>query len=140
MKIDKIGRHTIELYNSIDELSTERFAVYNKMLLIDSGIGSDMDAIDTHITKIMRYLTQDKKDDARIELGNMRMSFYFVIENLSPRHLSYAALVYKIDGKLVTDFSDDNLQRMLKKFSDWGATRGYFEKVLEAVKKKFKLN
>lgn len=138
MKTEKIGRHRIELYDSIDELTTERFFTYNKMLLIDSGIGSDMQAIDDHITRLLRYLKTDKKEEAAQELINMRSSFYFVIENLSPKYLSFAALVYKVDGKLVTDFSDENLTRLVERFSSWGADVGFLDRAIEAVKKKLK--
>ena len=140
MKIQYIGRHKIEMYDSIDELPTERFFTYNRMLLIDSGIGGDMEAIDEHIGKIMRYVAADEKDKAQQELLNMRSSFYFVTENLNPKHLSYVALVHSIDGKRMTDFGDDNLRRVLKQFSEWGASRGVISRALEAVKKKLKPN
>jgi len=140
MKTERIGKHTIERYDSIDEMPTERFFTYNRMLLLDSGIGGDMEAIDGHITKIMGYVTRDKKEEATQELMNMRSSFYFVIENMNPKHLSFAALVHRIDGKLMTDFSDENLRNLVKQFSQWGANRGFYERAIEAVKKKFKTN
>lgn len=138
MKIERIGKHKIERFDNIDEIPTERFFTYNRMLLLDSGIGGDMEAIDNHISRIAGFVARDKKKEATQELMNMRSSFYFVIENLNPKHLSYAALVHKVDGVLVTDFSDDNLRKLTKDFSDWGASRGFFEVAIEAVKKKFK--
>lgn len=140
MKIERIGKHTIEVYDSIDNLPTERFFIYNRMLLLDSGIGGDMEAVDGHIGKVMGFISRDKKEEALQELMNMRSSFYFVIENMSPKHLSYCVLIHKIDGKLVTDLSDENLRRIGKKLGEWGASRGYFERAVEAVKKKFKTN
>ena len=38
----QLTHHKVELYNSIEELSIERFHKYNKMLLVDSGIGGSM--------------------------------------------------------------------------------------------------
>lgn len=140
MITERLGKHTIERYNSIDELPTERFFTYNRMLLLDSGIGGDMEAVDGHISKIMGYVAREKKEEATQELMNMRNSFYFVIENMNPKHLSYAALIHRIDGKLMTDFSDENLKKLTKQLSEWGANRGFFEIVIEAVKKKFKMN
>lgn len=140
MKVEYIGKHKIELYDSIDELPTDRFFMYNRMLLIDSGIGGDMEAIDSHITKVMRFISMGKNEDAQRELLNMRTSFYFVIENINPKHLSYAALVHSIDGKLMTDISEANLTEILKQFAAWRVERGFIERALEAVKKKFKRN
>lgn len=140
MRTDKIGRHRIELYNGVGELPSERYAAYNRMLLIDSGVGSDLSAIDNHISAAMKYISAGKKEDAVKVLQNMRLGFYFVLENLSPKHLSYAALVHKIDGKVVTDFSDENLGSMVKQFSAWGADKNFFDRALDQVKKKYKRN
>ena len=41
MKTTKIGERAVVLYDSIDELPILRFHAYNKMLLIDAGVGSD---------------------------------------------------------------------------------------------------
>ena len=55
MKTVKIGEYTVEIYDAIDELPMLRFHKYNKMLLVDAGIGSDLQDFDTHIEKAMRY-------------------------------------------------------------------------------------
>jgi len=140
MITNKIGKHTVQVYNAIDELPTERFFTYNRMMLLDSGIGGDLDAIDTHITKAMKYVQLGKKDEAQQVLMNMRTSFYFVMENLNPKHLSYAALVYSIDGKVQHDFSDEALRAMVTQFSSWGANKSYYDTAIEVVKKNWKLN
>ena len=51
MKTVKIGEYTVEIYDAIDELPMLRFHKYNKMLLVDAGIGSDLQDFDTHIEK-----------------------------------------------------------------------------------------
>ncbi|AFM54798.1 virion structural protein [Croceibacter phage P2559S] len=135
MITNKIGKHTVQVYNAIDELPTERFFTYNRMMLLDSGIGGDLDAIDTHITKAMKYVQLGKKDEAQQVLMNMRTSFYFVMENLNPKHLSYAALVYSIDGKVQHDFSDERLKEMVQQFSSWGASKSFYDTAIEVVKK-----
>ena len=55
MKTVKIGERTVEIYDAIDELPMLRFHKYNKMLLVDAGIGSDLQDFDTHIEKAIRY-------------------------------------------------------------------------------------
>ena len=140
MKKQKIGRHVIELYDSIEEVPVNRFFTYNRMLLIDSGIGVDMGSVDEHLGMIMRFIEAGNKEKAMQEVLNMRTNIYFVTENLNPKHMSYAALVYSVDGKLVTDFSDENLRRMLTMFSEWGMKKGFIQKAIEAVKKNSKKN
>lgn len=132
----KIGKHKVKLYTSISELPVERFFTYNRMLIIDSGLGSDMEAIDQHIGNAIRYVGIDNKKLAIQELENMRASFYLITENMSPKHLSYAALVYSVDGKIMDDFSDENLKALVTQFSSWGATQGFISRALDAVKKK----
>lgn len=136
----QIGKHVIKMYNSIDELPTERFFTYNRMMLLDSGIGADLDAVDTHIGTAIKYIQQGKKDEAQQVLMNMRTSFYFIVDNLSPKYLSFAALVYSIDGKVVHDFSDESLRSMVSKFSDWQMSVSLLDAAIQAVKKNSKLN
>lgn len=136
MKTIKIGTHTIEHYDSIEDMPTERFYAYNRMLLIDSGIGGDMVSIDDHITKVMKYVELGNRANAMQQLGNMRNSFYFVTQGINPKHLSFAALVHKIDGQIVYDFSEENLRELVKKFSKWGASKSFYDKVIDLVKKK----
>lgn len=137
---NKIGKHSVKVYNAIDEIPTERFFAYNRMMLLDSGIGGDLEAVDGHITRAMKYVAQGKQEEANQVLLNMRNSFYFILENLNPKHLSYAALVYSIDGKVQHDFSDEALQAMVAQFSTWGANKSFYDTAIEVVKKNWKLN
>ena len=45
----KIGTHDVEMYDSIDELPIIRFHKYQKLLLVDSGIGADINSFDQRI-------------------------------------------------------------------------------------------
>ena len=64
MRNVRIGKHDVMLYTSIDELPMERFHRYNKMLLIDAGIGSDITAFDAHIEKVVRYIQKGDRENA----------------------------------------------------------------------------
>ena len=52
MKTAKIGGHEVELYDGIDTLPVLRFHAFNKMMLIDSGIGSDLSDFDAHAERV----------------------------------------------------------------------------------------
>ena len=56
MNIGKVNKHTVEIYDSIDELPIQRFQKYNKFLLIDSGVGSDLQDVLNHIDRAKIYI------------------------------------------------------------------------------------
>lgn len=118
MKTIKIGKHRVEMYDSIEDLPITRFHKYNKMLMIDAGLGSDLTDIDAHIEKVMAFLKEQKTEDAVNELFNMRKAIFLVQMNLSPKHLAFAALVARIDGKETNDLSDDGLHRVVDLLND----------------------
>lgn len=113
MKRLLIKNKVVRVYDSIDELPIVNFQKYNKYILIDSGIGSDVDDIDKHIVKIAKLMKQDTKK-AMQELQNMRQNMFMVVNQVSPKYLAFAALIHDVDGKKVTDLSDENLKNILE--------------------------
>ena len=118
MKTVKIGKHDIMLYDDISELPMRRFHRFNKMLLVDSGIGSDLSDIDRHLERIKAFIRKEKKDEALAEIENIRTNFYFIGQNLCPRYLAFATLVAELDGKPCDDLSDDGLQKVVDALGD----------------------
>lgn len=114
MKNLTINKKIVQVYDSIDEMPIINFQKYNKYLLIDSGIGSDADDIDAHITRVAKFIKANNSKKALQELQNMRQSMYMVNSEISPRYLAFAALIHSIDGKEINDLSDDNLKSILK--------------------------
>lgn len=113
MKKVEIAGRVIMLYESIDEMPIMNFQKYNKCLLIDAGIGSDIDDIDQHIIKIAKYIKSDK-EKAIQELQNMRQNLFMISSSISPKYLAFASLIHSIDGEVVKDLSDSNLQAILE--------------------------
>lgn len=134
MKKITIGNLDVELYDSIEELPMARFHKYNKMLLIDSGIGSDLSDFDAHIEKVRIYCNSDTPELAVPELDNMRQNIYFIQEGLSPKHLAFCVLVKSVNGEPCDDISPEGLQKTLDRFSD--ISKKDFTAPMEAVKKK----
>lgn len=118
MKSLLINKKIVRVYDSIDEMPIVNFQKYNKYLLIDSGIGSDVDDIDTHIVKIARFIKANDSKKALQELQNMRQNMYMVNNEISPKYLAFAALIHSIDGKEVNDMSDDGLKELLQDLKD----------------------
>ena len=134
MRTVELNGHNVLLYSSIEELPMARFHKYNKCLLVDAGIGSDMSSVDGHIERIVRYIKADKREDAGKELDNMRQNIYMVMQGMNPSHLSFACLVASIDGKECTDMSDEGLQRIVDMLGD--VPMREVTAAAEAVKKK----
>lgn len=134
MKTINLNRRVIKIYDSIDELPIINFQKYNKYLLIDSGIGSDVNDIDAHITRIAKFIKAGSQDKALQELQNMRQNMYMINSGISPKYLAFAALIHSIDGKELTDLSDDNLKEVLENIKH--LEHSAIEKFLIWLKKK----
>ena len=134
MREVRIGKHRVRLYDSIDDLPMERFHRYNKMLLIDAGLGSDISAMDAHVEKVVRFMRGGDVDSAAKELENLRQTVYLVQTEQSPRNLSFACLVAEVDGKDCNDLSEDSLEKVRLLLND--APRGEVAETMSAAKKK----
>ena len=130
----KIGKHTVEMYDAIDELPIVRFHKYQKLLLIDAGVGSDIVAFDQRTEKMRRYLMDGKIDHAKQELENLRQSVFMIQNEISPKHRAFAVLVAKMDGRECNDLTDEALARLTRELND--APEKELTAKLEAVKKK----
>ena len=130
----KIGKHTVEFYDTIEELPIVRFHKYQKLLLVDAGIGSDISAFDQRIEKTRRFLMAGKPEQAQQELENMRQCVFLIQSGVNPKHRAFAALVTKIDGQDCTDIGDDALAAITEKLND--VPESELTAQLEAVKKK----
>ncbi len=134
MKTIEMSGKKVEIYDSIDEMPVIRFHRYNKMQLVDAGIGSGLDDVARHIERAICYARSKTPELAAVELENLRQNIHFIHSGVSPSHLSFAALVRSIDGKLCDDLSDEGLQRVADTLSD--VTNSVMTAEIEAVKKK----
>lgn len=130
----QIGKHTVEMYDTIDELPVVRFHKYQKLLLIDAGIGSDINTFDQRIEKARRFIMAGKPEEAQKELENLRQCVFFIQSEVNIQHRAFAALVTKLDGVPCTDLSDDALAAVTEKLNDAPITEVAAQ--LDAVKKK----
>ena len=133
MKTGKINKHTVEIFDAIDELPIQRFQKYNKYMLIDSGVGSDLQDILDHIERAKIYIKANPAM-AVAELDNLRQAIYLVSEEMSPKYMAFAVLVNKIDGKPADDLSDVGLKKVLETLKD--APKTWIDRILDSVKKK----
>lgn len=134
MKEVKLNGHDVRVYDSIDDLPMVRFHRYNRMLLVDAGIGSDISDFDSHIERVVRYIRKGDNDNAAKELDNLRQNVYMIMQGQSVKDMSFACLVESIDGVRCDDLSPEGLQKVLHMLG--GATRKELTEAFQSVKKK----
>ena len=130
----EIGKHTVEMFDGIEELPIVRFHKYQKLLLIDAGIGSDIASFDQRIEKTRRFLMAGKPEKAQQELENLRQCVYMIQNGINPKHRAFAVLVSKIDGVEYNSISDESLDAILTTLQDTPESK--LAARLDAAKKK----
>lgn len=130
----KLGKHEVELYDGIEGMPIVRFHRYQKMLLLDAGVGGDLSALDARIERVNAYLAQKDTDKARKEIENLRLSVFFIQNNINPRHRAFACLVKRIDRKQYDGAEDEQIDAILRELSDVPVAE--IEQELNSVKKK----
>jgi hypothetical protein len=133
MKKVKLGNYKLEMYDSLDELPITRFHKYNKMLLVDAGVGSNIGDFDMHIERAIRF-SKSNPEIVRQELENLRQSVYMIQEELNPGHLAFCALIKSINGKDCTDITDEGLKATHRILSS--VYNNEMDKQLKKAKKK----
>ena len=114
MKTIKFRNHEIKLYDSIDEMPIVNFQKYNKYILLDTGIGSDINSVDNHLVNLAKLIKTDLSK-ANQEMQNLRQNMYMIVSEISPKYMAFAALIHSIDGKKLESLSDDYLRSVLEK-------------------------
>jgi hypothetical protein len=134
MKEVELNGHRVKIYDSIDDLPIVRFHRYNRMLLVDAGIGSDIADFDSHIERVVAYIRKGDNQNAAKELDNLRQNVYMIMSGQSVRDLSFACLVAEVDGKLQDDLSPEGLTKVLELLG--GTPRKELAEVFQSAKKK----
>ncbi len=114
MKTITIGGHEVKMYDDIEDLPLLNFQKFNKYALIDAGIGSDLSDVNEHLVKAAKLIPVDPDKAAR-ELQNLQNNINMILTETSPKMLSFAALVYSIDGEPNNDLTDEGLKRFSAK-------------------------
>lgn len=135
MRQAEFNGHKVELFDSIEELPVARFHKYNKMLMLEGGIGSGMEAVDRHLLRISAYIGRGDTANAQKEIDNARQSLRLTQEDLSPGSMAFAALVKSIDGKEEADISDDGLKRTAARLAEFTTVKAA-ETTMDSAKKK----
>lgn len=140
MKTVKHNKLVLQIYDSIEELPLIRFQKFNKFLMIDAGIGSDINEISNHIGRIKGFIELGKDEglkSAKQELENLKTSMYLISEGISPKYLAFTALIHSVNGEVITDLSDDSCKKTLTRINQVPVNK--IDKWLSILKKKLKM-
>jgi hypothetical protein len=129
--------NTLEIFNGIEEMPITVFQAFNRSIMIDAGIGSDVNDFDQHLNRMISFAKAGKIKEHATEAVNIRTNLAFVMTKTSPRMNAFAALVYSINGKVWEDKSDEGLKKLVEVLGETGLTYGKLTATLEFVKKKF---
>lgn len=134
MNTIKVGNHTVTVYEGIDEMPIVRYQKFNRLMLVDSGVGSTIEGLDTHLRRAILYC-KTNADHTYTELLNLRQSFHMATNGIHPGMIAFGAFVKSLDGKeYPVHITDEQLQEIHTILSD--VTVSELSEANEAVKKK----
>jgi len=113
MREEKIGKHKVVFHDDIEQMSINQFNKVNKYWMLSDSLGSDFADIDKmHLSRLT--LVAGDKDKTVKEINNLRILVNNIINEVSPEQLAFVALIHSVDGKVVEDYSEDNLKRLMR--------------------------
>lgn len=107
-----VAGHKLVFYDSVEDLPIVQFHKYSRYLLVESGIGDNINDIDKHITRILNFFNDKKK--MQQELMNLRQCLYVIATEQDLHNKATLCLVRSVDGKVWGDFSDSGLEELYK--------------------------
>jgi hypothetical protein len=122
-----LRRTRLMMYDDIEQLPIERFNKANKFWMLSDNLGNSFEDIDkVHLSRL--FLIAGDKEKAVKEINNLRVLVYNIINETHPDQLAFASLIHSVNGKEVTDISDEGLRVLLKMLSDKGLSIGEVKK------------
>lgn len=130
----------ISFYSAIEELPIKRYSKFQKYNLIESGIGTDIEAIGFHFSKLFEYQSHKMFTEALQETKNLYYNLYMILEEIHIPSMAFCCLIHSIDGEILSDLSEDNLKKTVDTLSKIGVTHASIVDKVAVVKKKSILN
>ena len=82
MRKEKHNGLVIEIYDSIEERPAYRHMNFNKNIMIEAGVGSDLNAYYAKQANIIANIEKGNKVEARQEMENLRQNLAFIMQNV----------------------------------------------------------
>lgn len=122
---------TVMLYDSIKELPIDRYQEFEKMIMIDLGVGSNMEDVGGHFSRLYQFIESGDVANINKIARNIHNAFYFILTNFNTSFMSFLALVHSVNGKEVNISDPERVRHQIQ-----GLTQGQVTDITEEVKKK----
>jgi hypothetical protein len=137
MKTLKLKGLKVVIYTGdIDELPMHVRHNVSSALAVDSAVGSDLNATDLHLQKLQLYAEKGMVKEHSTIIRNLRQNLYMTVNKISPKMQAFMYLIVSINGQPVTDYSQENVERMAERLGKGGLTWRTMDNLLSAFKKK----
>lgn len=135
-RIDINEENNLVFYAKANEMVLHRYSRFQKYLLLKSGIGSSMESVNTHFTKLHGFIAHQMLDEIKTEAENLHYNFHAILQEIDYEDLAFAVCVHSINGEVITDQSEDNLTHIIKRLSEAGMTKEMLSAAVDDIKKK----
>lgn len=132
--------HKIEVYDNTQNLPILRFQKFNKYLMLANEVGNSFEDYDARTAKALQFLQKNMVTEAIQELNNRRQAVFNAYNEYSPAGRGFAILVKKIDDKVYTGISPDELDEVLRHLEKVGIGYDMTLKTMTEIKKKSNWN
>lgn len=138
--IIKVGKHEVELYDSVQNMGIIRLQKFNKYQMLAIEIGNSFQDYDKRTAKVYEFIKNDLKNEALQELNNRRQTVFNAYNEYTPTGRALAIIVKRIDNTEYTDYSASTLDEILQYLENIGFTYEMALEHIKSVKKKSKQN
>ena len=141
MKKVKINRRlNLVLYDGINEMPMGNFREFNRFVMLDAGLGSDIQDIDNKFAAVIKFIMQGKKEEGAKELINTRQAIALVLNGTNLKQMSFVPFIHTLNGERVTDLSEEGAREVLRRMEQAMVTQGWVIEMLGGLKKKLTPN
>ena len=121
----------MELYKDIETMPITVFMKFQKYVLIENGVGTNVQDFSKRLAKLYEYTINNKPKFALEEIANLQTLFYNVVEKEQDAKLY--ALAYLVKGN--EQKSEDEVKQFIEKNLKKLTTKYIYELYFELKKK-----
>jgi hypothetical protein len=130
---------TLTFFKSINELPIKRFQLVQRYCLIESGIGSTLNDVLRHFSRLDQFIEVKDFDSIVAERENLLMAFQFMMGEEYIKSYVFASLIKSVDGVNV-DITDDNIDDYVQMLENSDLTISQVEDITDFQKKSLMSN
>lgn len=136
MRVLELSKGKLNLYETSKEMPIDLYEKFNKYLIQDLGIGSDMNDVAKHFSQLYKFMSEGMAQQAATESYNLYQNIFLMLNEINIEHISFCCWIHSINDEPLTDYSETNLRTLCPQLGAMGLTQGHISEILEDLKKK----